>query len=161
MPSRYFWSHDRRFGLEMTPKNLREIVGYCKAALPNETGGILVGRYSPKHDLAIVSGVSAPPADSRSGRSWFTRGVEGLQNWLNRLWRSKNYYLGEWHFHPLAEPNPSGTDIGQMAEIASSGSYKCPEPILAIVGGDPRNTWKLRVFVYSQENLLELIEVTR
>jgi hypothetical protein len=53
----------------------------------------------------------------------------------------KEHYLGEWHFHPFAAPSPSSIDYSQMAEIAVSRSWRCPEPVLLIIGGDPRGEW--------------------
>jgi hypothetical protein len=77
---------------------------------------------------------------------------------LEKLWPKKDYYLGEWHFHPHAAAEPSGTDIGQMIEISTSTKYRCPEPLLLILGGDPNGSWHIRVFVFPRgATLLELV----
>jgi integrative and conjugative element protein (TIGR02256 family) len=129
-------------------------------ALPNETGGILVGRYTKELDYAVVSEASAPPSDSRAGRTWFTRGVRGLRRLLSRLWKQRTYFLGEWHFHPHAAPDPSGVDLEQLGTIASSKDYQCAAPLLVIIGGDPNDTWTLRAFVLPPDKkLVELTEV--
>lgn len=118
-----------------------------------ETGGIFVGEYSEEGDCALVAAVSGAPADSRAGRAWFYRGVRGLQVWLDRLWhRERKYFLGEWHFHPYAEPTPSGTDKRQLTEIAKASSYHCQEPILVIIGGDPKGEWRIRSFVFPRDH---------
>jgi len=144
-----FWSNDRRFGLSVREKEMAGILALCSGAKPSETGGILVGLYTPAHDCAIVTHVTGAPPDSRSGCSWFHRGTQGLQPWLDRMWVSmRHFYLGEWHFHPGREPVPSPGDVDQMKSISESPSYRCPEPVLLIVGGDPESRWAARAYVF-------------
>jgi hypothetical protein len=50
-----------------------------------ETGGILAGHYTEALDSAVVTDVLSAPPDSRAGPTWFERGVEGVQSWLERL----------------------------------------------------------------------------
>lgn len=152
MPYCEFWSEGDLYGLKMRDELLQELLQLCERASPRETGGILLGNYSGSLDCAIVTSVTKAPADSRSGRTWFVRGVRGLQSKIHQMWRRKEgFYLGEWHFHPFGEPSPSGTDSAQMREIASSPQYQCPEPILLIVGGNPPTGWKVRTFIYQRE----------
>lgn len=113
----------------------------------------MVGYYSRNLDCAVVIGISEAPPNSRAGATWFERGTRGLQNRLNRLWVVKGqYYLGEWHFHPYAWPSPSSFDIEQMERIANSTLYRCPEPVLLIIGGDPAVEWHARAFVFCRGN---------
>jgi integrative and conjugative element protein (TIGR02256 family) len=102
--------------------------------------------------------VTGPARDSASGRAWFQRGVAGLQDLLFRRWRQQEYYLGEWHSHPGAAPTPSGTDATQLKLFARAADYHCPEPILLIVGGDPRNEWILHARVYLREGASQDME---
>ena len=53
---------------------------------------------------------------------------------------------------------PSGTDIGQMHEIATSSPYACPEPTMLIIGGDPCGNWNARAFVFPKAEMIELQE---
>lgn len=148
-PDIRFRSSDKRFALTLAASMMTRILEACQRAGADETGGILVGRYTDGLDCAIVTAVSEAPSDSRSGRAWFYRGVRGLQRWLGHLWRdSKQYYLGEWHFHPYAEPTPSSCDVEQMTAIARLPAYHCPEPVLLILGGDPAGRWHMRVFIF-------------
>ena len=82
--------------------------------------------------------------------------MRGLQRSVNKLWKSRSFYLGEWHFHPFAAPDPSGSDISQMCEIARAESCKCPEPVLVILGGDPAGEWQIRAFAFPQAVHIEL-----
>ena len=160
MNERRFQSADKRFGVRIAHVQTAKMVKNCRLAGQHETGGIVVGRYAPNHDFAIVTVASDAPGDSQAGRTWFSRGVQGLQNWLNDLWKSDSYYLGEWHFHPFASAMPSKVDVIGMKSIASSKSCHCPEPILLILGGDPNREWHLKVFVYLRgEGLRELPEL--
>jgi integrative and conjugative element protein (TIGR02256 family) len=143
----------------MRGTEIRRILKYCVEAGPLETGGILVGNYTEDHSVALVSDASRAPGDSKSGTTWFHRGIAGLQAWLCKLWEEERYYLGEWHFHPGARPVPSDTDLRQIREIADSPKYNCPEPVLLIVGGSPTGDWEIGVYVSPRiRSLVELNE---
>ena len=150
MTDSFFQSEDGAFGISIRTETLEEILGSCRDFAPVETGGILVGSYNESLNCAVVSDASERPPDSKSGRIWLIRGTAGLQGWLNRLWNKseRRYYLREWHFHPGGDPEPSRTDIEQMGKIARSSSYKCPEPILLVVGGSAIKHSDVRVYVF-------------
>lgn len=148
---RTYISGDESYGCQLTEAAIARIVQLCSKAWPNETGGILIGYYTVDHCCAVVTHVSAAPPDSRSGPTWFHRGVKGLYTQLLRLWwHRQRYYLGEWHFHPDSLPTPSTVDVQQMQVIAQSETYHCPEPLLIILGGRPSLDWQLGVFVFPQ-----------
>ncbi|MCE9562602.1 MAG: Mov34/MPN/PAD-1 family protein [Planctomycetes bacterium] len=160
MVDRHFRSPDKRFGVQISEAELAKVVKQCFKAGRKETGGILVGRYTAAHDCAVVTSASDAPQDSHAGGTWFSRGVAGLQRWLNGLWKSETFYLGEWHFHPFALASPSVDDLAEMRSISTTESYHCPEPLLMIVGGDPKKDWHIKVFVFlAYEGLRELPEV--
>lgn len=146
-----FWSTDRRFGARIAPAALDQVLRACEAGGRCETGGILVGTYSKDSHLAIVRTASVGTPDSRSGSWWFVRGVQGLRGWLERLWKSNaGHYIGEWHFHPGASPSPSKQDVKQMRSIARDHEYQCAEPLLLILGGDPKGKWRVHVEVHTR-----------
>ena len=145
---REYWSTDRKFGLRIRDTEVQKFMGHCKQAGDRETGGILVGFYTETHDCAIVTDLCGPPSDSRSGKTWFRRGVHGLQGWLQQLWTDKRFYLGEWHFHPHSRAVPSKVDCDQLEEIARSGQYNCPEPVLLLIGGGPPQRWEMAAYVF-------------
>lgn len=146
------------FGFSVPAPVVERILGYCARALPNETGGILIGHYSEALDTALVSEATPAPPDSRAGRNWFYRGTRGLLSLLDEAWKDGRYYLGEWHFHPLAGPTPSETDRRQLRDIARDERYHCAEPLLLIVGGHPQRSWLARSYVFPRaEPEIELL----
>lgn len=143
------WSKDRRFGLSLTESLLLTGLRECLNSASQETGGVLVGYYTPAHDCAIVTELSGPPEDSIRGPTFFERGTKGIQSWISRLWREKrHFYLGEWHYHPGGAPAPSVTDREQMQKFSKDKRLKCPEPILLIIGGNPKGAWSANAYVY-------------
>ena len=128
-------SPDERIRVRLGHRQLEFLLGLCRESGSLETGGLLVGRYNDTLDTAEVTQVLGPPADSVRRRTSFWRGTRGLQERLDSLWASREYYLGEWHYHPSGEGYPSNTDERQMVKISKSSNYNCPEPILIVVGG--------------------------
>ena len=156
-----FWSKDTRFGLRVGAAQISRVLQMCGDSRSHETGGILIGHYTVSYDCAIVTGISGPPSDSLHGQTWFIRGISGLQQRLRWMWNRQRYYIGEWHFHPDHPANPSGTDIGQMEDIAKSSTYRCPEPILLIIGGNPPEQWEVKTYVFPRDKApVELIELS-
>ncbi len=151
-------SADGRFGVEIEPRSLQRALVLCERAGGVETGGIIIGRYTASLDCALVTELQGPPADSKAGSTWFQRGAEGLVDYLRGLWtREGRYYLGEWHFHPGGAAHPSGQDITQMQAIARDANYRCPEPLLIIVGGTPPSRYEVAIFVaVAASNLIPL-----
>jgi integrative and conjugative element protein (TIGR02256 family) len=134
--------------LRLPAEHVKELERLASASGGDETGGLLLGYYTPTLDTAVVSLVTPAPADSRSGRTWFRRGIDGLQSLVQQRWRARREFdLGEWHYHPNASPTPSGQDVKQMFEIASDPKRRCPEPILLIIGGYPE-AWSFSATVF-------------
>ncbi|WP_371827342.1 Mov34/MPN/PAD-1 family protein [Deinococcus sp. QL22] len=147
----------------MSAAQVRTLLRLCTAALPNETGGILAGHYTARHEMAHVRAVLPAPADSLIGRSTFERGTTGTRAWLDQLWRERGlYYLGEWHSHPHASPDPSPQDRQTMRNKSLIQAYACPEPLLLIIGGDPQGQWQAATWVFPQwEPNVELMREER
>lgn len=147
------WSTDRRFGLSLGQAQVRTLLRFTRSAGAKETGGVLVGRYNDRFNRAEVRTVSSPPRDSKAGWCHFERGSAGLEVWLLKLWRARarTYYLGEWHFHPYASAEASAHDRAQMRAIAADTRYACPEPVLLILGGNPRGAWNALAYVFPRD----------
>lgn len=147
-----FWSRDRKFGLSLKESVLLEGINEYVDSTSQETGGILVGYYTPAHDCAVVTALSGPPEDSVRGPRLFERGTKGIQRWISRLWREKrHFYLGEWHFHPGGEPVPSPDDVEQMQNLSKDKKLKCPEPVLLIVAGTFKGGWTTNAYVFPED----------
>ncbi len=143
-----FKDRKRLFKIGISEDLINELYKICEISLPNETGGILIGNYTEDCTLAIISQILPPPPDSKSGPTWFFRGIEGVKNKLDVLWKEKKqFYIGEWHYHPNSSSELSYQDIKQMVSISNEESYKCPEPILMIIGGNSL-LWENSVYVF-------------
>ena len=129
----------------------KDIESECIKANGCETGGILIGYYTDERTTAVVTEATAPPKDSSYGRNWFRRGVAGLKALLVGRWNSlgqRTFYIGEWHFHPSVNVEPSKDDYKQMRDISNSLNYHCNEPIMLIFGQDVGDNRPARAFVF-------------
>jgi integrative and conjugative element protein (TIGR02256 family) len=152
------WSSaDGNYTMSVPAEAWQNIVRETRKKRDTETGGILIGHYADGH-TAVVRQVTTAPGDSKSGFSWFLRGVAGLRTLLTRLWdqEDRQYYLGEWHYHPAARLVPSGEDIEQMQQISRSSRYSCLEPIMLLVGLESQGNVPSRAFVFPKGVMTEL-----
>ena len=122
--------------VEIAEETFGAITKHVAIRKRGETGGILIGQYSPDHLTAKVLSASGPGKQSLLGLLSFTRRTSGLQEELDKEIKLGRYYLGEWHCHPGRDNTPSPQDIHQMQDISKSSCYSCPEPILLVVGRD-------------------------
>jgi hypothetical protein len=107
----------------LIPEGLRsELVKRRAAALPNETGGPILGLID--FEAKIISAVHAPtpPPDSVGKPASFVRGTVGLRKMIENAERRSGgqvRYLGEWHSHPRgASAAPSAVDVGQIYDLS-------------------------------------------
>ncbi|MFX3637334.1 MAG: Mov34/MPN/PAD-1 family protein [Candidatus Pristimantibacillus sp.] len=136
---------------------IQQILQYCQKKMPLETGGILVGKYTEDGCSAEITFITGPPSDSKHTRQSFYRGTKELNLWLTDSWSKGEYYLGEWHFHPNSSSNPSYVDKRQMKLISTDSNYNCPEPILLIIGGDPKKIWTSSCFVFPRKKSIIML----
>lgn len=157
---RRYLSADAVLAVSLVDDAWRSIVDRCITAGRSETGGILIGRYTEWRDRAEVLEVTGPPRDSRFWPFAFWRGIRGLRALLAARWKDEGtYYLGEWHYHPYMSAKPSGTDVAQMRLFASDPAYRCPKPVLIVVGADPSASPELTVSVIDGDAVLPLEQV--
>lgn len=99
-----------------------EVRSLRRQALPNETGGILLG-YTD-HQLKTINIVKGMPAplDSISTPTSFIRGYEGQDEVLLETRRRTAGivdYIGDWHSHPPKHSSrPSSDDMNLLASLA-------------------------------------------
>jgi integrative and conjugative element protein (TIGR02256 family) len=143
-----FSSAGAPYTVTLSAPSIQQIVAECSKAGANETGGILIGHYSEDGKTAFVFEATARPDDSVAGRTTFQRGTKGLRTILHSRWKTGQYYVGEWHFHPGGAPEPSSDDFESMKSIAANPNYQCPEPVMIILGGDPSGSYSLSASVF-------------
>ncbi|EAA7975140.1 Mov34/MPN/PAD-1 family protein [Escherichia coli] len=132
----------------LSSSSLQQMIDECIKAGTNETGGILIGSYSEDGSTAFIVEATARPDDSLVGRTTFQRGVKGLKSLLDSRWKTGQYYVGEWHFHPGGSSEPSPDDFVSMKNISSNPNYQCREPVMIILGGDPSGAYTLCANVF-------------
>ena len=151
-----FKSNCGSFCLIIPGKIVDKMKTICQQADRFETGGVLIGRYSTNLKEATVEHVTSPTKDSKQGKSSFVRGIMGLQKKLDYYWaKNKEFYIGEWHYHPYSSPKPSGIDIKQMKTLSSNKELKCPEPILIIFGRSGKE-WIVSINVFVNNEVINL-----
>lgn len=110
------------------------------AAMPNETGGVLLGYYDLNEQFVVVVDALAAPPDSKSSPIAFERGVHGLATAVEEASRRTAQvvaYVGEWHSHPKGHPTaPSADDLFQMVHLALEMSADGLPALQLIVGDD-------------------------
>lgn len=145
------WSvPDGTYRIEIEPRAWTTILQLCSRAGQEETGGILIGYYTNDQTTAVVTEATPPPKDSLFGPTWFHRGIAGIRRLLSVLWEKsdRRYYLGEWHYHPSQNVEPSSTDIEQMVRISEDPSYHCHKPIMLILGQGKGGRRSANAFVF-------------
>lgn len=121
-------------------------------SLPKETGGILFGYYSLDLGTANITDAFYNIEDSRGKLRSFYRGKKGFKRFSKKMWAEDKYYLGEWHTHPFSLPNLSNQDKEEMFKIKETKKYKCPEPILAIVG-EVDNQIVIQTYIFFKDDI--------
>ena len=109
------------------------------AALPNETGGVLLGYHDFNVGAIVLVDALSAPSDSRSNPGSFERGTAGLMQAVREASvRTAGIvgYVGEWHSHPPGHSaTPSRDDLIQLAEI-SLGMHGDGLPALQLIVGE-------------------------
>jgi integrative and conjugative element protein (TIGR02256 family) len=153
-----FKNADYKFSVEFDEEILDNIHQECIKAKNNETGGILIGKYSEDRNNCIISSINGPPKGSKQGRCTFKRSAVDLNKILHDKWDLGFRYVGDWHFHPNSSPKPSIVDDMQMKKFANSKKLNCHEPILLIIGGNQDKGWELSAHVYTKDRKIRLVE---
>lgn len=89
-------------------------------ALPNETGGVLIGYFDIGRKWAYIVDAQPSPLDSVAEPTSFKRGEEGVEASLLEVMERTGgnaYYIGEWHSHPGRSAAMSGLDRIQLDEL--------------------------------------------
>ena len=110
-----------------------------RSALPNETGGVLIGAYDiARKRVYVVCQVKAPE-DSISSPTSFIRGCANLPERLEYIYMTtldNLTYIGEWHSHPSANTQKSMDDKKLHKAIVDYNRENCLPGCMMILGTD-------------------------
>lgn len=108
------------------------------SALPNETGGVLVGAVDLVRRIVYVVDTVPSPNDSHEYPTSYVRGVAGLNQAVEEiesLTAGQLHYIGEWHSHPVGYPClPSIDDRTLFAWMSEAMTDHGLPPLMLIVG---------------------------
>lgn len=119
---------------------LQQLVDLRARALPNETGGVLVGTFDIAARVAYVVDTIPSPSDSTEQPSHYVRGSAGLDEAIRAIENDtagQLHYVGEWHAHPEGRPClPSDDDAKLFSWLAKRVMTDGFPPLMLIVGDD-------------------------
>lgn len=125
--------------VELSLSLLNEMQADRRRALPNETGGVLIGAYDiARKRVYVVCQVKAPD-DSISSPTSFIRGCANLPERLDDIYKTaldNLTYIGEWHSHPSANTKRSADDVKLHKAIVDYNRENCLPGCMMILGSD-------------------------
>lgn len=125
--------------VELSLSLLGEMRTDREKALPNETGGVLIGAYDiARKRIYVVYQVRAPE-DSISSPTSFIRGCANLPERLKYIQETtldNLTYIGEWHSHPNGNTQKSADDVKLHEAIVSYNRGNCLPGCMIILGNN-------------------------
>lgn len=110
------------------------------SALPNETGGSLLGITDMKTKIIVLVDILPPPPDSESSPTHFIRGKDGQLEALKRvhgLTAGIVDYVGDWHSHPNGcSVQPSADDRILLATLVRKMQVEDLPAVMMIVSNN-------------------------
>lgn len=144
----------------VTDAALAYIFEESERRFPQETGGILIGRF--EQQCVSIEYAVAPGPDAEHNASGFKRDGEYSQNILDYIVadsRGRVDYIGEWHSHPVVS-GPSQKDIVAMRWIANNRKYAIQHPVMGLCVRECNDSWQVRFYLCHRHRLNELTRVT-
>lgn len=111
---------------------LDEMNSSAFTAMPNETGGALIGHISSVNKTITISNFIPAPPDSKISATYFELGTEGLRKKVKKIENLTNgllTYVGTWHSHPYGG-GASGTDRSTKTKLLVLRDY---EPTVCLI----------------------------
>ncbi len=116
----------------------KKLIALRARQLPSETGGILLGYYDFNVKAIVLVDALPAPADSKSSRAAFERGIVGLHDAISEATKRTAgivQYVGEWHSHPPGHSaRPSTDDSYQLVYLALHMAEEGMPAVQLIVG---------------------------
>lgn len=113
------------------------MIDEAEAALPNETGGVLLGYHVRRTDeLAVTDVVGPGPNAQHESRGFVPDSAYHETEIARRYERSGRLivYLGDWHSHPRSGPYLSARDGRTLRAIARFEPARLVKPLMVVVG---------------------------
>lgn len=110
-----------------------------------EAGGVLLGRYISGTENVVVDRVTTPMLGDRRTRFSFFRKAKRHQAVIDLAWVGSDNscnYLGGWHTHPEASPNPSGIDLRDWKRALKRETFDAESLFFAILGLAELHAWE-------------------
>lgn len=98
----------------------------------SEAGGQLFARLDGG-DITIIEATGPRPGDRR-GRSFYRPDKAAEQSEIDLRFRDGLHFVGDWHTHPQAYPEPSGSDLASIADAVRRSRHNLNGFVLLVVG---------------------------
>ncbi len=124
------------FSPKVLPTVFEDADQYAERSVPLETGGMLMGYWTPQGPVVIMATVSGPKAVHN--RTTFVSDGNHDEAEAARIYEESgriHTYLGDWHSHPGGSGQLSKLDKDCMATISEHQPSRCPRPLSVIVRG--------------------------
>lgn len=121
------------------------------SAYPNETGGLLVGKYNAKQDCVTIFR-SLVPTKIESNRTSYHRSVEGMEDEWRKLADEGLYYVGEWHSHPGGSAMFSSCDETALRSLQKEEGIVIKKPVMIILSTDKNKVRNIGVYCYNDQD---------
>ena len=141
---------------QLAESALEFIIAESASKYPEESGGILVGRFGEGY--VSIEEATGPGPLARHSRRAFKRDGEYSQRALNGIVISScgEYdYIGEWHSHSVRS-RPSVKDLVAMRWIAANSRYAMLHPILGLCTKGSHDNWELSIYAFDGMRLRKL-----
>lgn len=100
-----------------------------------EAGGLLFARLEGA-DITIVE-ATGPRLDDARSRYGFSFRLDKQQALIDERFTRGLHYVGDWHSHPEARPQPSLRDLQTMGSRVRESTHGFRGFLFAIIGRDP------------------------
>lgn len=106
-----------------------------------ESGGQLFARISGY--TVEVCGISGPYKIDLLSRYLFVPNKKRQQKDIEEKFKQGLHYVGDWHTHPQAVPQPSNTDLESMSDCFAKSRHELESFVMVVVGTAPapRGLW--------------------
>jgi len=98
----------------------------------SEVGGQLFARFSP--DRLCIRVATGPANEDQGGRFWFKPNQKRQNDEIQKLFKEKLHFIGDWHTHPEPTPTPSVTDLKSMQDCFNKSRHQLKSFVMVIVG---------------------------